>query len=666
MRMVKTGGFVLVVVLLLSTTQGLNYNFKKGIDAAVEQLNLIFQRYELYDAGMSQFVLGVSNMNSNTWDILKAKLVTKILSGEADEDDDTSTFFMIFGGSSVTAGHDNFYNLSWPFVAERRMEPALRALGVRLLVHNIAQGANQCLPSNWCYKSMGGQFLRDRVPEEAKDAAGVHSSVFRKADVLGWEQSFNCGREQKIFELMARVAADDDALLYLAASGSFENPSKCHKSQAVVPRIFESWHPDSDPDILLAKANEAIKQVHRGDESSTSATKCDRGVGASTAESTSGPPKILRGAAPSGQRPVYCPYEPDHATVLGYKALTHQWNVKANSVLKFAGPLLDANYKKVGAHGLNFWAQSKAICQHPVTKAACDPVDLLGVCAEAGGPKWMTPEVGLYFPAGYIHSHHPSTGQHLIRGELLAYNYLHVLLDAVYSIQSEMEGTSGQGALTAKDVYSKYLRLLQESQARPIPEKPVVLPVHEGSTPPVCYTNFEPHYNSKMRLQDIVVGNADGWVYNDGRDSAPFGSSSHGVAHGYKDYRPSYQTSQKEAAISLEFNLNNGDTIYICGYKHKEAFKFADFFVDLDVPYFPDERARKAYQRTVSLTHRPPVLWERRHHIGGDTECTRLYEMPTGHHVLTVKAKAPQKNPNSIDSGSRERHHIAITHLITF
>ncbi len=81
-------------------------------------------------------------------------------------------FLMIFGGSSVTAGHDNYYNQSYPFVAERRMKRALKALGVELVVRNIAQGANNCRPSTYCYESMGGS----------------------NADWMGWEQSYNCGK----------------------------------------------------------------------------------------------------------------------------------------------------------------------------------------------------------------------------------------------------------------------------------------------------------------------------------------------------------------------------------------------------------------------------------------------------------------------------------------
>jgi len=77
------------------------------------------------------------------------------------------------GGSSVTAGHDNYFNQSYPLVFERRMRPIFDgntntnintntntniislALGVKFIVHNIAMGANNCRPYNMCHDAQG-------------------------------------------------------------------------------------------------------------------------------------------------------------------------------------------------------------------------------------------------------------------------------------------------------------------------------------------------------------------------------------------------------------------------------------------------------------------------------------------------------------------------------
>ena len=47
------------------------------------------------------------------------------------------SFLMIFGGSSVTAGHDSYYNQSYPYIVKNRMEVMLGLLGIKLVVHNI-------------------------------------------------------------------------------------------------------------------------------------------------------------------------------------------------------------------------------------------------------------------------------------------------------------------------------------------------------------------------------------------------------------------------------------------------------------------------------------------------------------------------------------------------
>eukprot|EP01033_Poteriospumella_lacustris_P007876 gene7876-5657_t len=148
------------------------------------------------------------------WDLIKYKLAEKIVRGNSDEQ-----YLMIFGGTSVTAGHDNYYNQSYPFVFERRIKKAFEALGIKLLVHNIAQGANNCRPSDHCYNAMGGD----------------------NADFMSWEQSFNCGRSKDVMEFMARYAYWNGAVIYYVASGGFI--PDCAASKDPIPWISEDWSP---------------------------------------------------------------------------------------------------------------------------------------------------------------------------------------------------------------------------------------------------------------------------------------------------------------------------------------------------------------------------------------------------------------------------------------
>jgi hypothetical protein len=170
----------------------LETGLQKALQLLDKTVNLIYQRFEFHNWHQYQFFLGSSNMPSYGWDLIKYRVAKKVLQG-------AQSYVMIFGGSSVTAGHDNYYNQSYPFVYERRMKEAFAAMGIKLEVRNIAQGASNCRPSNYCYEAMGGE----------------------DADFIGWEQSFNCGRNRDIQELVARVAHWSKGVVYYSASGAF-------------------------------------------------------------------------------------------------------------------------------------------------------------------------------------------------------------------------------------------------------------------------------------------------------------------------------------------------------------------------------------------------------------------------------------------------------------
>lgn len=201
------GGFVVASVLgrsvyhdemsrlyqerILSDEDSAKESLTRAEAAAFKSLNLIHQRYE-FSTPRIQFLLVAANMPKTTWDVMKYKTALKFVEKK-------STFKFIFGGSSVTAGHDNFYNESYPFVFERRVRDVMESLDINLEIHNIAHGTNKCRPSDLCYEAMGGD----------------------DPDWIGWEQSFDCGRDNGVFELMARTAYWNRAVLFFAASGGY-------------------------------------------------------------------------------------------------------------------------------------------------------------------------------------------------------------------------------------------------------------------------------------------------------------------------------------------------------------------------------------------------------------------------------------------------------------
>ena len=221
-----------------------------------DMLSLIRHRYELDGAG-AMFFHTANNIGAHTWNVIKYKFARKIV--DSQQKQQPQHFLMVFGGSSVTAGHDNHYNQSYPFVVERRLQPVLQALGIALKVTNIAQGANPCLPYSLCYETMGGL----------------------DADVIGWEQSYNCGGDEMVSEYMGRVAAfsANRAIVYYSASGAW-NPEKCPSSNSTPPYAYESWRPQmagltpwtpSHADILTEK--HTLDEWNKAHESSDRFTK---------------------------------------------------------------------------------------------------------------------------------------------------------------------------------------------------------------------------------------------------------------------------------------------------------------------------------------------------------------------------------------------------------
>lgn len=75
--------------------------------------------------------------------LLRGKLRTALAAdaGSADR-----TFTVVFGGTSVTAGHDNAYNLSYPFQFQRMVQCAFAAAGIRLVVSPLSSVTSQPPP----------------------------------------------------------------------------------------------------------------------------------------------------------------------------------------------------------------------------------------------------------------------------------------------------------------------------------------------------------------------------------------------------------------------------------------------------------------------------------------------------------------------------------------
>jgi hypothetical protein len=163
---------------------------------------------------------------------------------------------------------------------------------------------------------------------------------------------------------------------------------------------------------------------------------------------------------------------------------------------------------------------------------------------------------------------------HLLRAETLAYNYVNILADAIYTVEKDSE------SLSLDEMSKKYQSKLDELQV-PIPS---VEDCHtqchcrnECETKPICYTNFRPHFNNKFFLDDVIIGNHTGWnpVLKEsvGRDWREYG---------FIDDRPYYEARGDGSEIFVKIYVGSRSEIQVCGYK-EQSFKHCDFFLDVNV-----------------------------------------------------------------------------------
>lgn len=352
------GNSVLVTSLESRRLEASSTPTDKKVDYAKAQalteslLSLIRARYELDGMG-AQFFLTANNIEAESFDILKYKFAVKMLSPKLDED-----YLMIFGGSSVTASHDNYYNQSYPAIVGKRLGPILAAMGIKIVIHNIAQGANNCSPYTLCYESMGGL----------------------DPEFVGWEQSYNCGHDEAIFELAARIAAGskNKGIVYYSASGAW-SPSGCPASPDKKPFSAEDWTP------------------------------ADAGI---------------------------APWTPALKDVLAEKELLNKYAKAASSSKRFHGYNSRGEYRAAAPIGFNVW-ESNPLCKGRDKEDTKDITNCNGIDSAQGCKmRFMTKEAAAYgSDTGKGANWHPTRAFHLLRGEAISWLYGLAILEALLTVQ---------------------------------------------------------------------------------------------------------------------------------------------------------------------------------------------------------------------------------------
>jgi hypothetical protein len=183
-------GLILIVVslgLCLSMCLTAHVRLESAIASADTILRSLRSRWRI-----DEFPNFLSSpiISHTSWQILKLKFERKILSSilNSSKHDEEVSFVMSFMGSSVTAGHDSPFNQSYAMVVKDLMDPAFKALGIKLISRNVAIGNNPCIPYDLCPRTFAGA----------------------DADLIHWEQGYNCNSADSghsyIFEQFIRQA----------------------------------------------------------------------------------------------------------------------------------------------------------------------------------------------------------------------------------------------------------------------------------------------------------------------------------------------------------------------------------------------------------------------------------------------------------------------------
>jgi hypothetical protein len=289
-------------------------------------------------------------------------------------------------------------------------------------------------------------------------------------------------------------------------------------------------------------------------------------------------------------------------------------------------------YDSAALHGFSIWARSNKYRDENNTQYSCDAFCARPFCHDVGGPHWMSGQTAIYGSGGG-RKWHPSAGMHMLRAEILAFNYLAAILDGLNMLENDMQSSSNMTQLLVK-----YQTAVDELFPPPV-KKSRHCWYEECGTRSKCYTDFTPNYNPDALLHRIVVGNHSGWNWR-----MKQGDGNRNPMFGYLDNKPGYESSTPYAQISFKIDIpRNLSLVMVCG-TERDCLKHVKFYIETNIAsigsdYFLGE---DKWNQTIHTNAK----------YRGD-ECFNLWEVSEGKHVLTVINDA-------------EGHTSAITHVVTF
>jgi hypothetical protein len=303
---------------------------------------------------------------------------------------------------------------------------------------------------------------------------------------------------------------------------------------------------------------------------------------------------------------------------------------------------------------------------------------------------------------------------HLLRGEFIAYNILHALLDTLHMLEQDLPAAQSATADTTADATADTTAVPSAHSSTPgtptdTPPTPTLTallrryqqqlhtlqdfslpdPTHCGfecRTKPVCYTDFLPNFNPPYALSNMIVNRTTTWNRTEKRTGTT-------AAYGYQDVKVYYETREPGARLDVRVRVAPlSPYLRVCSQNVQDSMKHAAFYFDFNATTATGAGAGTGTGTGTGASaagggsdsgsgsnsgtgSSPParlVLWTQRKYVGD--ECTLLTEIPPGNHILTVINNSTYGSPGAdtgADTGKlkgkeKDKHHLTLSHVVTY
>ena len=211
-----------VVEDLFDYARVMDAQFLERLDKTDEAIDKQIRAIEKeWDVEHFPILLTTIHMPKSSYDLQVNKFRLKLMDISQEASLGAVSFVVGVSGSSVTAGHDNYYNQSYAAVLATTLASTFEALGVALDVPNRAMGNNPCMPYDICVPTFFG----------------------RNVDVLTWEQSMFCGHEPAPVEAFTRSAfhmtdaVRPPTIIFLSSGTPYWAPESCDPALAAAKNM---------------------------------------------------------------------------------------------------------------------------------------------------------------------------------------------------------------------------------------------------------------------------------------------------------------------------------------------------------------------------------------------------------------------------------------------